>query len=354
MGLWPHAFRMKRIWVYSLFLLVLSANLKAQTNLVPNHSFESMIICPSTFGQLYHRCDSWYTPISVMNLIPPMPYSTADSSGSSDYFNSCNSGIVSTPINSPGFQIPRSGIAYSGIAVVNNDTLYQYYYQFREYIEVKLNNALNPNREYCGEFYYSMAELPNMGSPARYEMVNLGMLFTDTIVKRASGINNNQPQNIYTTPQISATMGPNKDTINWIKVSGTFIAKGGEQYLTIGSFEKLDTLFGDVFTYIYIDDVSVYYCGEDTTILTPSPYLNVYPSPSLEEKKITFEHVHSNLQGYELIIFNSIGQRVYSYTIKQAVEKQTIPLLHLPQGLYLYTLRNEYNRNYGGKFVIME
>ena len=291
---------LKGIFLHIVFVLALSTNVNAQYNYVPNPSFEQLDSCPNGWSQLAPNCIEWFTPMSVMiNLPPSIPY------GSSDYYNQCGSFQFSTPRNNYGFQVPVAGVAYCGILALVNDTLYQYYYQFREYIEVKLNKKLTANYTYCAEFYYSMTGVGAGSPPARYDMVELGMLFTDTIVRRASGIGTWQPQNIYTTPHVSAMMGPNIDTVNWIKVSGTFIAKGGEEYLTIGNFKKLDTLFGDVWTYIYIDDVSVYYCGPDTTNISVDSLIipNVF-TPNGDGINDKFIYKNQEQWEFETRVFN--------------------------------------------------
>jgi len=66
----------------------------------------------------------------------------------------------------------------------------------------------------------------------------------------------------------------NIDTINWLKISNSFIANGGEQYLAIGNFENnINYPTGQSgLTYVYVDDVSVCECsfkfslGNDTTL----------------------------------------------------------------------------------------
>ena len=66
----------------------------------------------------------------------------------------------------------------------------------------------------------------------------------------------------------------NIDTINWFKMPNTFIAKGEEQYLTIGNFDNAIIWPSGAIgtTYVYIDDVSVCECsfnfnlGNDTTL----------------------------------------------------------------------------------------
>ena len=54
------------------------------------------------------------------------------------------------------------------------------------------------------------------------------------------------------------------DQVNWMKVQGEYVAKGGEQWLSIGNFSSnltFDTMQvqpGDGLSYYYIDDVSLY------------------------------------------------------------------------------------------------
>jgi gliding motility-associated-like protein len=82
-------------------------------------------------------------------------------------------------------------------------------------------------------------------------------------------INLNTHYAIPVIPQIENPKGHFlSDTLNWMLVSGSFIASGGEQYITIGNFYVNDsTNYIQIsnskshLTYYYIDDVSVYPCN---------------------------------------------------------------------------------------------
>ena len=244
-----------------LFLLVSINNLKAQINLVLNYSFEQYSTCPQGMSFLSPSCIYWYTPISKMINQPPSPFSDYNG-GSSDYFNKCSQNTNSSvPLNFVGNQFAKSGVAFSGILIAASPPLSTN--NFKEYIETTLSKELISNKMYCIEFYYSIAEFGN-NILNSYMPLEIGALITDTVVYRLSGIGTGQPQNINTTPQISQKLPESKDTLNWIKVSGSFIAQGGEQYLTIGNFQNTDTLTNKSI-YVYIDDVKLYYCGPDTT-----------------------------------------------------------------------------------------
>ncbi|MBX3165657.1 MAG: T9SS type A sorting domain-containing protein [Bacteroidetes bacterium] len=87
----------------------------------------------------------------------------------------------------------------------------------------------------------------------------------------------------YLTPQIQNPQGNIiTDTLNWVAITGTFMANGTEKYLMLGNFlsnEDTDTLMINptnlpaIYTNLGIDDVSCIpidleaYAGRDTTIM---------------------------------------------------------------------------------------
>jgi hypothetical protein len=323
-------------------MLLLNAYLKAQINLVSNYSFEKYDTCPKGLSYLTPSCSDWFTPMSKMTN-PPAQYSLFNW-GSSDYFNNCSSNSqIWIPNNIAGTQFAKAGDSYVGFLLLRS-------FNFKEYIETELDTSLEKDKRYNVEFYYSIAEY---GSVQDYHPLEIGALLTDTVVYRLSGVGTDQPQNINTIPQVKQQLPAIKDTLNWIKVSGDFIAKGGEKFLTIGNFQTTDTLQNKN-VYVYIDDVKLWAAPVDTVEPILHPYLKVYPNPTLEDKKITFEHVHSDLNGYHLIIHNYLGQRVFEAVFDQPGSKITLHLPHFASGVYSFRLRNEKNINYGGKFVVLE
>lgn len=185
---------------FGIALFVLLSNLGwGQVNLVPNPSFEDYNSCPNFLAEL-GKCYNWYNP----NLSSP------------DYYNSCciqpypNGADV--PRNWPGYQFASTGNAYSGIACFA-DSLNQ-----REYIAVRLADTLNQGKSYFVEFYVSLANI------SMYGIDNLGMHFsTDSIF----GSFPSQVLNV--TPQIRNTeFDFLTDTLNWMRVSGIYVAGGGK------------------------------------------------------------------------------------------------------------------------------
>ncbi len=204
-------------------------------NLVPNPSFEFFVSCPNNQDQLF-KATPWLSPTGT----------------TPDYYNACTSSIVSVPTNWYGFQNARTGSAYAGFA--------SYYYcnfNCREYIEAPLLDTLLPGRKYCVSFYVSLADSSFNG------IAPIGAYLSDTIVNNLATV-----EYLQVTPQISSpALIPISDTLNWILVSGSFIANGGEKFIIIGTFvtdtnltiDTVRTSFLPIekFAYYYIDDISV-------------------------------------------------------------------------------------------------
>ncbi len=224
-----------------------------QINLVPNPSFEDTLSnCPSG-------------PVLV-NQSPPWINPTL---GSPDYFNSCNSfAPFSTPTNQLGFENAHTGKAYCDFGAI---TLAPGWSNNREYIQVQLITPLILGEIYCVEFYVSLND-----SSSEYAVNNIGVYFSTNAISIAT--HGTLPY----TPQITnPSSNPLTNTIGWTKVSGVFIAQGGEQYITIGNFNDdnhSDTVFvrqpSNIYQQkeciYYLDDVSVIHldddAGQDTAI----------------------------------------------------------------------------------------
>lgn len=185
---------------------------------------------------------------------------------SSDLYNTCSSVISSSiPQNWTGYQQPHTGNGYAGIAVYNYT--YNGVDNRREYLAVQLIDSLQAEKKYCIEFYASRAD-------SSYWAVNrLGLNLSKLPI-----IDNLAIDTLTATPQIQFDSTVIfLDTLNWVKVSGTYTALGGERYITIGNFyadDQTDTLATPnswIWAYFYIDDVAVYElqecnAGEDVSI----------------------------------------------------------------------------------------
>jgi hypothetical protein len=223
------------ILILDLLPFVENTKVVAQ-NLVPNWSFETFTLCPNAASQL---------PSAV-------PW-TGPTNNSSDYFNACASFPFgyNVPYSGTNFQYAKDGVAYTGIYLLNGIGN-----NYREYIEVQLNDSLTNNKCYYAEFFVSLHD------KVKTACNNIAANFSKTQYTTAgTGAPLGLAPHIqdYNNPVIS-------DTLNWIKVSGVYIAGGGEKYITIGNFKNdisTDTInlpYGSNpgVCYYQIDAVSVY------------------------------------------------------------------------------------------------
>ena len=100
---------------------------------------------------------------------------------------------------------------------------------------------------------------------------------------------------------------------------------GGEQFITIGSFyddsiiqwEINDTIYPAYsWPYYYLDDVSVYYCGPDTTIIPPSENSLTIPNaftPNNDNYNDNFIIKGQNIKSVNGKILNRWGQELFSF-----------------------------------------
>ena len=222
---------MKLLFVHAFFILY--SLYSFGQNLVPNYSFENYSNCPTNMTEINYS-NNWFQPL---------PQST------SDYFNSCDvTNNLSVPINVFGYQKARTGNAYAGILLYNQNN-------WKEYIETKLISPLNKNSKYCVSFYVSLINTAHWGIDAIGAYLSKDSILSDTMIT------------LPYSPQIENHSGNIIiDTLNWIEISDTIIAQGGEYFLTIGNFHEdintnhINLNYGSYDSYYYIDDVSVLYC----------------------------------------------------------------------------------------------
>ncbi|GAB4250297.1 MAG: hypothetical protein Kow0079_03510 [Vicingaceae bacterium] len=224
----------------------------AQTNLVPNPSFEDYLVCPSQAG--------------VVNLIVPgwgLSFSTAD------YYHQCGSYPVGVPFNSSGYQYPKSGQAYVGFY------LYFKPYNFSEFIQTRLLKSLKKDKTYCVSFWI------NLSDSSKYAVHNIGVLLTSDSIP---AFNAPLIKNYNASVENSREENPLNDKENWKLLEFNYTAQGDEKYMIISNFK--DTSDTDLeyvgslneiadFAYYYIDDVSVILCetqSDTAYVLVPNVF----------------------------------------------------------------------------------
>ncbi len=216
---------MRKIWILFLFAM-LNATVKAQVNLVPNGSLEDTLNCGTPMPYIQHAYP-WFNPTS----------------STPDYFTSisgCGYNWTTLPIN----RTPHSGIAFAGLFCWDGSGQ-------RDYIETVLSDSLVAGVKYRVGFYVVRS------FDSYYATDKIGACFTVDSLLSSTAFN------IPVLPQVYNTTGIVYDTSNWVLISGTFIAQGGERFLTIGNFYDnqncaVDSGTGNFFAgYYYVDDISV-------------------------------------------------------------------------------------------------
>lgn len=204
------------------FFLLFSAAYMFSQNLVPNGSFETFITCPTGNSMLLGNVPPWQN--------------TPGSFTTPDYFNACvNSGTgcnnVDVPSNFAGSASAFDGSGYAGIF-----SIYTGCPNCREYFAAMLTSPLIANQT------YNLSMRLRLGSWSLYSTDKMGMYVSSTLPNQPG----NQPIN-FVVPQVVATKVI-KDTTQWTLLSATYIAAGGEQYVTVGCFYDNTALQIDTFS----------------------------------------------------------------------------------------------------------
>ncbi len=300
---------MKKLLLPSFLILFLQFS-QAQ-NLVLNGGLDNYITCPG-FGQ--------FSSTYITNWSKP-------SIASSDYYNYTCANIQ------PSVQVPRSGEGYAGIIAFNATGLY------REYITGTLSSPLVAGITYNVEFYASL----NNG-------------YIQAIIELGAYLSAAAPgpffntQNIAVNPQVEHTLTPLQDTANWMKVSGSFVASGGEQYITIGNFrsDANTTIIqpgtsGSFGAYYFIDDVRV---AADTAVslseINPEIEINIIQQQGYLQISLD-EGAHNPLH-IKIHVYNAIGTLVSQ---SESTSNQiSVPWTNHPQGIYFIQVMNK-DKMYG-------
>jgi hypothetical protein len=305
-----------------MMVMVFGFSICNAQNLVPNGDFEVHSACPSDVAQL-NLALPWLTPTI----------------GTSDYFNQCATNPnVRVPYNTAGYQMAHSGDGYAGIIL-----FYQYIgqgYNYREYLQVQLTSVLINNTSYHFEMYVSLAEINY------FSVSDIGIYFSDTLISNPS----DSP--LPFTPQINNTTGQLVDSINWILVSGNYVAHGGEQYLIIGNFKNdslTDTLIVNPifpaarFAYYFVDDITLSVeTGIGEQIKNSSA--TIYPNPFTTQLNIKL----ASNERAQLILYDIASRKLLQQAFTNSVSINTTPL---ESGIYFYEVRNKNGAVQKGKVV---
>jgi len=297
-------------------------------NLVPNGSFETNNNCPTSVSQFDYAIP-WFTPTW----------------GTTDYLNACtNSMLVDIPHNFFGYQDAYSGNAYAAFfaCLVFYDSAVAVNY--REYLEVRLNSPLQAGVNYYVTFYVSLADSMNYATDA------VGCYFSMDTAKNDTGYF------LPVTPQVENASGNFLiDKSGWTKISGHYIAQGGEQFLTIGNFKNYSitqtisvsggsTNIGQSDWwggYYYLDDVCVstdslgcYATGIEP--INSQPTFSLSPNPV---QNLLTMNLFSPPVAVTIVVYDAAGRKIV-LPATFSNNKAELTTTTLPNGIYLLQIIN--------------
>jgi outer membrane protein OmpA-like peptidoglycan-associated protein len=234
---------------FTLATLALAITAGSGSAQVSNGDFSKATKAPRTFNQI-NLASGWNNA----------------NGGTADFFhtNASKCSNMGTPDNRLGQQATFKGDGYAGIITYQNDETSSFslkdmaavetegYGKYSEYITTKLDASLTAGKSYMFTYYVSLAE--NSG----YAVSGFGAHFTKDEM--------NQKSNAYImgTPQV-VTGNVVDSKSEWTKITGTFTATGGEQYVTIGVFNEPTSSkavsggngVNSIRAYYFVDGVSI-------------------------------------------------------------------------------------------------
>ena len=199
-------------------------------NLIPNPGFEDYYCIPDKIAKI-NCIKEWFSP----------------NAGTPDYYHVKGVPIVRVPENNMGYQEAHDGSAYIGAIFLDK------FEGIIEYFQVKLTKPLEQGKDYYFRMYISVAD------KGVFAISNIGVNISKAKLKT------DKWEPFYLNPTIkNPTEKVLSDVDVWYKIDGHFLAKGGEEYLTIGNFDLEDRIKrkqigqptqSDVLAYYFIDDL---------------------------------------------------------------------------------------------------
>jgi outer membrane protein OmpA-like peptidoglycan-associated protein len=168
---------------------------------------------------------------------------------------------------------PRTGNAYVGLRV---------WPKYNEYLQIQLRKPLEEGKVYSFEMYIT---------PSRYSNCYLKTIGASFYSYRPPYTTREGKEDFPPQVEVYRPFGI-RDTSDWIRINGVFVAKGGEKLMTIGNFSWLPS---DKFkrkkfalnkreAYYYVDDIAVYELDANGLPIKDSiAYMNAYPDTLLSD-----------------------------------------------------------------------
>ncbi len=235
----------------------------------------------------------------------------------------------------PYFQHAYFGNGYAGILTFAYNPNVWPIADVREYVQGTLSATLETGKcyycEFWVEFFNYKNEVPYSANDA------IGIFFSDTLPKRTD----TDTMAMFYPSQINIATGRIiSDTSNWEKISGTFVATGGEKYFTVGNFRKVNEINSIYFgtsqfdrSYYFFDNFSLCPC-EDTIKKIEVEYLEVNPNPNNGNMIVNYNIIGNEKGVFE--IYDMVGRKVFSHELSGNENTFFISGALLSSGVYFY------------------
>ncbi len=325
--------------VIAILFLLWAATVAAQSNLVPNASFEEFTQCPHNRGQIVF-VEHW---------------GKFGGNGVVEYFHECGINCCGVFDNIYGGQSPRTGDAFISFTMMHNNHVIPGLQG--AFTGVFLADTLKAGYKYDVAFYLSLCDSSRFASRNAGLHVSKGQPNSDI-----DSLLSIVPEVRYEGPFLT-------DKEDWMKIEGSFFAQGGENYLTIGNFdgaESSDTLnlheggmdpdegYWEV-AYYFLDDVSVvedtsYHVGIENQLAIGNGQLSIYPNPA--KNLLTVLMVLGHKQAGTIELMNYLGHRIQTTPLNNGITE--IDVSSLSSGVYHYSIHVDGVLRQTGKQVILK
>ena len=294
----------------TIFIVCIPIQLISQ-NLVRNPSFEKTKKCADSISLFKTVVKQWTTPTL----------------GTADLFNPCNDINAGVPKNFNGHQISKFGKNYAGC----------YFYakgNYREYIQGSFKSSLKKGERYKVSLYISLAEKSDIA------MATIDFLLTKNIISSAIWTELSPKYLDNQIAEILSVNSPKKgkyhnDKENWVLISKVITAKGGENFITIGNFQKNSSTKKSILSKNEKNNISYYYLDTVSVELNNKPITNYTKTFQLVDEKENKITQTDEIELNRMYKFKNIHFNFNSTELTQA-EKNEVDILYE----YLYSNKN--------------
>jgi hypothetical protein len=194
-----------------------------------------------------------------------------------------------------------------------------------------------------------------------YGINSFSAYFSNTIIPFAGYNGNNLPIQSY-TPQVQIWQMVT-DTQHWVLLQDTFVAEGGEQYVSIGNFKTDAQIQTQLVDSIRNLPAAAYYFYDDVSLIDITPNgveeigvskLEVYPNPASQSIVISHQSLVNAIEVTDLLGRTCIIPPLQGFESRSNREGKGDLLINvetLPQGIYFIKATDTNGNISVGKFV---